>query len=353
MAKSKLTLIVDGNWLLMSRLRVLENRYLDDYELCHELQLMMIKSINVVLRTFPSIDNIIFVADGGSWRNNIEIPSCLHHEIAGKDVEYKGNREKSEDINWDLIFSSYEEFLSLLNSCGITACREKNIEGDDWCCHWSTYLNDNNTNCIIWTKDNDLKQLVKINKDKCFTVWWNKDSGLFTPIYEENDMNFLFNNALYDNEAILNEIISKSISTTQINPNTIIIDKIIRGDSGDNIFPVIVKKTQGSSGRLYRVNVKDLDFNLNYNNEQSIKEYFVNLLNSKKYSGKIDKSLDDIVEHFKYNKKLIVLNKDNYPQEVVDILDSYDTYNISKDTMTVESYIQASSNKLQNILDII
>ena len=99
MAKSKLTLIVDGNWLLMSRLRVLENRYLDDYELCHELQLMMIKSINVVLRTFPSIDNIIFVADGGSWRNNIEIPSCLHHEIAGKDVEYKGNREKSEDIN--------------------------------------------------------------------------------------------------------------------------------------------------------------------------------------------------------------------------------------------------------------
>ena len=31
--KSKLTLIVDGNWLLMSRLSVLNNRYKDELEL--------------------------------------------------------------------------------------------------------------------------------------------------------------------------------------------------------------------------------------------------------------------------------------------------------------------------------
>ena len=33
MPKSKLTLIVDGNWLLMSRLSVLNNRYVDEFEL--------------------------------------------------------------------------------------------------------------------------------------------------------------------------------------------------------------------------------------------------------------------------------------------------------------------------------
>ena len=57
MSKSKLTLIVDGNWLLMSRLSVLNNRFVDELELNQELKLMLIKSINVVLRNFPFIDN--------------------------------------------------------------------------------------------------------------------------------------------------------------------------------------------------------------------------------------------------------------------------------------------------------
>ena len=63
-----------------------------------------------------------------------------------------------------------------------------------------------------------------------------------------------------------------------------------------------------------------LDFNLDYNDDKKIREYFVNLLRNKKYAGKIDKSLEDIIEHFKYNKKLIVLEKNNYPKEVVDVV---------------------------------
>ena len=107
MPKSKLTLLIDGNWLLMSRLSVLSNSYVDDFELCQELKLLMIKSINVVLRTFPFIDNIIFCADGGSWRSKIEIPSCLHHDEEGQLVEYKGTRSRSTDINWEVIFNGY------------------------------------------------------------------------------------------------------------------------------------------------------------------------------------------------------------------------------------------------------
>ena len=165
--KSKLTLIVDGNWLLMSRLSVLNNRYKDELELCQELKLLMLKSMEIVLRQFPSIDNIIFVSDGGSWRNKIKVPKFL--EEAG--IEYKGNREKSDEINWELIFDEFEKFISVLSSTGITVSRENGIEGDDWCWYWSTKLNEENTNCIIWTKDKDLTQLVKTNSDNCFTVW--------------------------------------------------------------------------------------------------------------------------------------------------------------------------------------
>ena len=94
MSKSKLTLIVDGNWLLMSRKSVMNNRFNTDEELIKELKLLMIKSLNVVLRTFPSIDNIMFVSDGGSWRNNIEIPEFLQKE----GIEYKGNRVKIQTL---------------------------------------------------------------------------------------------------------------------------------------------------------------------------------------------------------------------------------------------------------------
>ena len=168
--KSKLTLIVDGNWFLMSRLAVMNGRYPNIDELLRELKLLMVRSTNLVLKTFPLIDNIIFVADGGSWRNNIEdIPKFLVDE----GIEYKGNRTHSLDIDWDAVFADYETFLEMLSKSGINVCRERGIEGDDWCAWWSSVLNNEGTNVIIWSKDKDLTQLVKTDNNGCFTVCWN------------------------------------------------------------------------------------------------------------------------------------------------------------------------------------
>ena len=73
MPNSKLTLLVDGNWLLMSRLSVLQNRYQTDEQLCKDLKLMLIRSLSIVLNQFTEIDNIIFISDGGSWRNKVPL----------------------------------------------------------------------------------------------------------------------------------------------------------------------------------------------------------------------------------------------------------------------------------------
>ena len=232
--KSKLTLIVDGNWLLMSRWAVLNGHFYDDAEMCRELQMTMIKSINVVLKTFPSIDNIIFVSDGGSWRQKIPMPSFIIEE-------YKGNRELDPSINWDMIFGHYEEFVKLLEESGITACRVQGIEGDDWCWYWSSKLNSEGTNCIIWSMDKDLTQLVHTNKETgVFTVCWNKNNTTIeNGDYSQNsDLDFFFGDLNKENnERYLHEIISKSNKITKINPKEVVIDKIIRGDKGDNIYP--------------------------------------------------------------------------------------------------------------------
>lgn len=354
MPKSKLTLIIDGNWLLMSRLSVLNNRYADDFELNYELKLMLIKSINKVLRTFPIIDNIIFVADGGSWRNQLKIPQYIYKEIPeNQSAEYKGNRIKSDDINWELLFSSYNDFITILQNTGITSCQEQGIEGDDWCYHWSTYLNSQNTNCIIWTKDNDLKQLVKIDENKCFTAWWNDTNGLFLEEYQEDEFNFLFNIEFNENEDILNTIIDKSNNVIKINPKHIVIDKIIRGDEGDNIYPIIVRNSKTNSGRKFKVTSKDIDYDLDYNNDNKIRNYIEDLLRRKNYAGRVDKSEYDIIDHFKYNRRLVALEKSSYPKEILNIFDNYHEYNISKNISIAESQIQAASNKLKGILDII
>lgn len=353
MSKNKLTLLVDGNWLLMSRLSVLNTKVIDDYELCNELKLLMVRSINVVLKKFPIIDNIIFCCDCGSWRNKVEIPEFLHHDELGKEVEYKGTRQKSPDINWDIIFGAYDDLTELLSQSGITVSRDKDIEGDDWIYYWSTYLNSKNINCIIWTKDNDLKQLVKIDSNKCFTGWWNKDSGLFIPNYSEDDMDFMFNLNFNENDNILREVINISKQVTNINPNIIVIDKILKGDQSDNIFPIILRKSKGNSTRKFKISSKDISYDLNYWNDNDVLNYLTNILISKNYVNRTEHNIKETFEHFLYNRKLIALDKRNIPDYIYDIFEHNNDYYISTNVKDVEQNLIAQSNKLNGILNII
>ena len=84
-----------------------------------------------------------------------------------------------------------------------------------------------------------------------------------------------------------------------------------------------------------------------------MRNYIHNNVTKKNYAGRINKSEQDIFDHFKYNRKLVALEKESYPQEVLEVFDKYKEYNICKDTSIAESQIQASSNKLKGILDII
>ena len=120
-------------------------------------------------------------------------------------------------------------------------CRENGMEGDDWCYHWSRYLNEQGTNVIIWTKDKDLTQLVKMNNDRYFTIGWNEDSGIISCEMPEEDLSFLFNAQFIANDTLFQSLIDKAGKITTINPKEIVIDKILRGDSSDNIQPIVLR----------------------------------------------------------------------------------------------------------------
>lgn len=402
-SKSKLTLIIDGNWLLMSRMSVLNKKYADTDELCNALQSMMIKSINVVLRQFPIIDNIIFVADGGSWRNHIDIPTfllnnklsdeaidsikALLHEYSKthdinididaitadtftlKDLrkydididdlpltqlEYKGNREKSPDIDWDSIFASYENFIGILQQSGINVCKEPGIEGDDWAWYWSSKLNAEGTNCIIWSRDKDLTQLVRTDANYCFTICWNKEFGVTCEETNDDDMAFFFNPTYAVNAELFSVVCSKSKEVAAIKPANVVIDKVIRGDAGDNIQPLVLRKAKSeSSNKLFKVSEKDIDWNMDIHDDAKVREYFVNLLSSKNYIGRVMVSVNQAIEHFKYNVRLVELASTSYPEEILEKFNEYDSYTCNTNLSEAEYEVNKKVNAVSSIIDFI
>lgn len=347
MQQSKLTLIVDGNWLLLSRMSAMLSRYKDNAELCQDLKLTLIKSIKLVLRTFPDIDNVIFVSDGGSWRNDIPKPKFLVEE-------YKGNRERSEEVfDWDLLFKTYNEFISELQDNGINAYHEFGVEGDDWAWYWTTTLNKNNTNCIIWTQDQDLMQLIKTNSNGCFTIWWNQKKGVFIEKKNGDDeFDFFFNPYYQENAVILSNIVKNSgLPVNEIIPSHIVIDKIIRGDIGDNIKPCFGRWSSNKT-RFYRVKTNEIDFDMDVEDLEKVKNYFSNLMESSSYFGKTDKNINEVVEHFRYNTQLVKLCENSYPDKIKEIFTKYEIPIPEINFSDIENNLLKSKNHL-DILDMI
>ena len=246
--KNNLTLLVDANWLLISRASVLIKSFRSDLpeeakkQAQAELEDLLAKSICVILNKLPSIDNLVIVADGGSWRKQLPIPSCI------EGTTYKGNRTKTDETDWNYIYKALSNVLDKAKEENITVSQYNNIEGDDWAWYWSRRLNNEGTNCVIWTSDNDLKQLVQIDeKTNAFTAWYNDKNGLWLPeIIDDRDrwitcnnddcIDFFMNVQYYS--PVLESIKIKINSINYINPDSIVMSKVICGDAGDNILPI-------------------------------------------------------------------------------------------------------------------
>ena len=316
---NKCTLLIDGNWLLQSRMSVMMDQF-DASKSKQELQAAqdelierMARSIIIVLNRFKDIDNFILIQDGGSWRNQLQIPSQLGEK-------YKGNREHDIEIDWSHIFSALNKLANYCKNQNITSSQMFNAEGDDWMWYWSRKLNSEGTNCIIWSSDNDLKQLVQVDNG-VFTAWYNDKNGLF------------FHNTLNDNQEVdvdfflntnykspLLESLQRTVQYSFIEPDDIILSKIICGDSGDNIKSVIkVEK----NGRRYGVSNKDWEKIRKDLNIDTLKTFLSNidriidsLVTLKKFLPyNLDKTL--VKEMIDYNIKLVWLHESVIPETVI------------------------------------
>ncbi len=318
----KTDLIIDLNWLMMSRLHItggFEESKTDVQKraAADDLKELVSRSISNCLNRLP-VDNIVVVVDGGSWRKDLPIPDQLN-------ITYKGNRKESRDKSpkdWNFIYKVFAEYADRLKSLGITVSQHFNIEGDDWAWYWSRRLNKAGKNAIVWTSDCDLKQLVQVdNETNCFTIWYNDRTGLCLPEeceFPEDPMD-MFLNPPY-NSPILEKAIKSIVKKEVIRPDDIVINKVLCGDSGDNIKSVIRyekgKRTYRFSEKDYKEICKNLDIKTLTEFRELHREIASYIAEGKKWKEYGFKN-KDIIEMLEYNTKLVWINEETVPATVL------------------------------------
>lgn len=354
MNKSELTLIVDGNWLLMTHLIVLMKKYATTDEIISHLPLSYLRSIQNMLYKVPNVDNVIIVADKGSWRKHIELPKAM------ANITYKGQRNHTgSPYDWGEMYRAYDDMLDKVRTFGVSVYQHNQVEGDDWCMWLSKKLLDDGTNCIIWSADRDLTQLVKTNRNGNFCVCWcqtstrKKDGTMMSLFVDSTNEISLMNPKYMKNVTILNKIIDNVESVSRIDPHNVVVDKIFFGDTSDNIFPPMKIQSKTTQKRIPK---KYVDLSLDSDDDECLKTMILEMRDE--YKDKMIHTNGEIFEHLCYNRKLVTLDTRYYPTEIVEILSNSVDYTKYRDISSIINYYEAqqrntTNNNFTNILETI
>lgn len=321
------TLIIDGNWFLMSRVSVMLKDFNKEYsaddlleaqnKLCDFMAQSLHKIVGVLTFHDPNlIDNIILVQDGGSWRKTVPLPQTYH------DDTYKGHRTKDQNVDWNYIWAAHDMFFDKCTEQGMSTFKAFGVEGDDWVWWWTNTLGSRGVNTVIWTTDADLKQLVKFHPSGAWTGWFNENNGLCYPkrTLSELDM-FMQDVSSYDFllDNFINNTALMGYKTEPINNIDVIMYKIICGDTADNVKAVMRLK-QGS--RTSKVSEKEWQSVREKLHIKTLKDFFdlrediIWELRHLKRFTKCTDTEDMLLETFDYNKKMVYLHGSSYPMEV-------------------------------------
>ena len=240
-----LNLIFDGNYLFHKTRHVTmgygkrSGKYLDkkaDQEIFIRKVAMDFVS---VIKTFDGCSNVIFTKDGKSWRK-------------AKYKYYKANRTQSDDLNREVFYEMRDELMGIIAESGVVISTLEKAEGDDLMYLWSDYSLKNNVACnVVVTADADLTQIVS-KTNTAFTVIYNSNSKLVKIVAPLgfSDWSNSYEpplSSIFDVDKTANieksgfsiiKTLGKQIPVEELDPNKVVLEKILCGDKGDNIGSV-------------------------------------------------------------------------------------------------------------------
>ena len=270
MKLGKHTLMIDGNYFIYSRLFVMPRRA--DKQLLESekdqgqfMRKLCIDFASEVRKMKPFIDEIVLAVDSKSWRKDFY-----------PEAEYKGTRKQDDSVNWEAVYRIYGEFRTLLAKQGVIVQQTSGAEADDVLFARATDLNNRGKNCIVWTGDRDMIQLVDYTQaTDGYTLWYynTKRNLIGFPGFTEllntqtaidisnDDLLFNLNNKDSQSDDIKAQINlwihNNNVNIEEIDAREFIFKKILTGDKSDNINSVVTYTKEMKTGQYRTFSITD------------------------------------------------------------------------------------------------
>lgn len=246
-----------------------------------------LNSVHSMVRRFGA-DHIVFALEGRSWRKDFYVPYKANRAVARASLT---DAQLEEDqLFWET-YESFTKYLSEQTNCSVIRC--PTAEGDDIIARWiALHPMDNH---IVISSDTDFAQLLANNVDQ-----YNGITDQLITI-----------NGIFDSKG--KPVIDKKTKEAKSipDPNWILFEKCMRGDSSDNVFSaypgVRTKGTKNKVGLLEAY--ADLDK----------KGYSFNNLMLQRWTdheGVEHRVLDD------YNRNRMLIDLSAQPEEIKQAVDS-------------------------------
>ena len=270
MKLGKHTLMIDGNYFVYSRLYVMPRRsgkqlLETEKDQGQFMRKLCIDFASEIRKMTPFVDEVVIAVDSKSWRKDFY-----------PEAEYKGTRKSDDSVNWAAVYRIYDEFRALLQKNGVIIQQTPGAEADDILFARATELNNQGKNCIVWTGDRDLIQLVDYTQaTDGYTLWYyNTKRNLlafegFNELLEEttgdsvsaDELLFDLNNSDISSDEMKGKlkewIRSNRVNIEEIDSRAFIFKKILVGDKSDNIQSVVTYTKAMKNGKVRTFSITD------------------------------------------------------------------------------------------------
>ena len=177
--------------------------------LCYHI---MFNSIKKAFNDFGN-GHVVFCLEGRSWRRSIYEPYKKNRDASREALTPK---EQEED---EMFWEAYQELLDYLNiKTNCSVLQEENSEADDLIARWIHNHPDNSH--VIVSSDSDFYQLI------------NDKVSMYNGITNQH----ITINGIYDDKGDV--VMDKKTNARKViaDPEYILFEKCVRGDTSDNIF---------------------------------------------------------------------------------------------------------------------
>lgn len=276
-----------------------------------------------VIRLFSPKRVIISCDSKLPWRND------LYKDIDGET--YKGTRVKDEKKNWTKIYATLDELRDILKEKGFVVTSIDRTEADDITTMWKEHLFSVGEDVVIVSSDMDWVQLVgmseKGNVCVCFNPIANNrgrkhlyvDENIKAWLDQKDASDIFFRNCNITKSTINNLSLADSkIDIEVIDPNMVLLNKIMAGDRSDNVpsfwhYYRNGKKqnvTELKAGHIFEsLGIRTLGDLIKANEDMMLKDAL-----EKEMKQDIDL---DFGERMIRQRKLVELNSEMFPKKIV------------------------------------